>query len=138
MQKNVSFIFPSYIPTNFHYFAFLFSSSHRFHKKTAFSSIQHRLFVMLCPIKNCYLSVTIVLYFSHSPLLQKKNTCISTGVSDCRQSNFEAAEGLGKQIRFPNRIHSRNSFPTRKTASFEAFKLMELVCLFFCLSKSKS
>ena len=138
MQKNVSFIFPSYIPTNFHYFVFLFSSSHRFHKKTAFSSIQHRLFVMLCPIKNCYLSVTIVLYFSHSSLLQKKNTCISTGVSDCRQSNFEVAEGLGKQIRFPNRIRSRNSLPARKTASFEAFKLMELVCLFFCLSKSKS
>ena len=59
-------------------------------------------------------------------------------VSDCRQSNSEVAEGLGKQIRFPNGIRSRNSFPTRKTASFEAFKLMELVCLFFCLSKSKS
>ena len=59
-------------------------------------------------------------------------------VSDCRQSNFEVAEGLGKQIRFPNGIRSRNSLPTRKTASFKAFKLMELVCLFLCLSKSKS
>jgi len=59
-------------------------------------------------------------------------------LADCRQSDFEAAEGLGKQIRFPNRIRSRNSFPTRKTASSKAFKLMELVCLFLCLSKSKS
>ena len=58
--------------------------------------------------------------------------------SVCRQSNFEVAEGLGKQIRFPNGIRSRNSLPTRKTASFKAFKLMELVCLFLCLSKSKS
>ena len=57
---------------------------------------------------------------------------------DCRQSNFEAAEGLGKQIRFPNGIRSRNSLPARKTASFKAFKLMELVCLFLCFNKSKT
>ena len=68
----------------------------------------------------------------------EKDAAFQQHLSDCRQSNFEAAEGLGKQIRFPNGIRSRNSFPTRKTASFEAFKLMELVCLFLCLSKSKS
>ena len=56
----------------------------------------------------------------------------------CRQSNFEAAEEFGKQIHFPNGIRSRNSFPTRKTAGFKAFKPLEPVCLFFCLNKSKS
>jgi len=72
MQKNVSFIFPSYIPTNFHYFTFLFSSSHRFHKKIVFPSVQLQLFAAVRPIRNCYLSVTIVLYFSHSPFSKRK------------------------------------------------------------------
>ena len=57
----------------------------RFHKKTAFSSIQHQLFVMLRPIRNCYLSVTIELYFSHSsPSLKEKhlpfNRCLMVSV----------------------------------------------------------
>ncbi|HBD88975.1 MAG TPA: hypothetical protein DC021_08745 [Tyzzerella sp.] len=69
---------------------------------------------------------------------EKKNPRRQCGGIGCRQSNFEAAEGFGKQIRFPNGIRSRNSLPARKTASFKAFKLMELVCLFLCLSKSKS
>jgi len=89
MQKNVSFIFPSYIPTNFHYFAFLFSSSHRFHKKTAFSPIQHRLFVMLCPIKNCYLSVTIVLYFSHSPFSKRKTPVFQQVFNGIRKADAQ-------------------------------------------------
>ena len=49
------------------------------------TSIQHQLFVMLRPIRNCYLSVTIVLYFSHSsPSLKEKhlpfNRCLMVSV----------------------------------------------------------
>ena len=51
---------------------------------------------------------------------------------------FYKAEGFGKRMGFPNGIRSRNSFLTRKTAGFKAFKPMESVCLFFCLNKSKS
>ena len=51
---------------------------------------------------------------------------------------FHNTEGFGKRTSFPNGIRSRNSFPTRKTAGFKAFKPMEPVCLFFCLNKSKS
>ena len=51
---------------------------------------------------------------------------------------FHNTEGCGKRTSFPNGIRSRNSFPTRKTAGFKAFKPPELVCLFFCLNKSKS
>ena len=32
---------------------------------------------------------------------------------------------FGKRMSFPNGIRSRNSFPTRKTAGFKAFKPME-------------
>lgn len=39
---------------------------------------------------------------------------------------------------FLNKIRRRNSVPARKTTSFKAFQPMELVCLFFCLNKSKA
>ena len=42
-------------------------------------------------------------------------------LSDCRQSDFQAAEGFGKQSRFPSGIRRQNSLLSRKTAGFKAF-----------------
>ena len=74
---STKFPVKNYAKKRFFYFSVIYSNEFPlFHlsfqqfapisQKTAFSSIQHQLFVMLRPIRNCYLSVTIVLYFSHS------------------------------------------------------------------------
>ena len=50
----------------------------------------------------------------------------------------QIAEGFGKRSVVPNGIRRGGFAHSRKTASFKAFKLMELVCLFLCLNKSKA
>ena len=135
MQKNVSFIFPSNIPTKHRFFLFLLSISHRLHKKNALSAAQAQLFALARSIRNCYLSVRITLYFSQILPSKKKNTYFHVGVSDCRQSIFWGSGRAwetncsllcyAKQASpaapswavssFPNGIRSRNSLPTRKT-----------------------